>query len=142
MALKVENASAGKIIGIGAETILPGESKVIPKKYEQNPMLNFYEEKGFLKVTEAPDDKEYFTSGQVMNALDRMKPDVDDSEAAEESAPDAEDAAETLRKARLASLNSLDETALGKLAGEVGVNPADCKDMADMKKKVRAALKK
>ena len=60
----------------------------------------------------------------------------------EESAPDAEDAAETLRKARLASLNSLDETALGKLAGEVGVNPADCKDMADMKKKVRAALKK
>ena len=82
MALKVENASAGKIIGIGAETILPGESKVIPRKYEQNPMLKFYEEKGFLKVTEAPDDKEYFTSGQVMNALDKMKPDTDASDAA------------------------------------------------------------
>ena len=136
--LKAENASVGKIIGIGAETILPGESKVIPKKYEQNPMLKFYEKKGFLKVTEVPDDKEYFTSGQVMDALDRMKPDTDASDAA----PDAEDAAETLRKARLASLNSLDETALGKLAEEVGVNPADCKDMADMKKKVRAALKK
>ena len=142
MALKVENISAGKVIGIGAETILPGESKVIPEKYERNPMLKFYEEKGFLKVTEVPDDNEYFTSGQVMDALDRMKPDTDDSDAAEESASDTEDAAEALRKAHLASLNGLDETALGKLAEEVGVNPADCKDAADMKKKVRAALKK
>ena len=141
MELLVANVSASKPIGIGSVTILPGESKAVPEAYANHPILKLYVEKGFVRVTEVPDVKEYYTSEQVVNALDKMKtPDTNDSDATEESAP--EDAAEALRKARLASLNGLDEAALGKLAEEIGINPADCKDTADMRKKVRAALKK
>lgn len=141
MELLIANVSSRKPIGIGPVTILPGESKAVPEAYANHPVLNLYQEKGFVRVTEIPDVKEYYTSEQVMNAIDKMKiPDTDDFGAIEESAP--EEAAEALRKARLASLNSLDEAALGKLAEEIGVNPADCKDTADMRKKVRAALKK
>ena len=50
--------------------------------------------------------------------------------------------AEALRKARLASLNTLNAEELGRMANELGINPADCKDQADVMKKVRAALKK
>ena len=50
--------------------------------------------------------------------------------------------AEALRQARLASLNGISEEDLGRLANEIGINPADCKDQADVLKKVKAALKK
>ena len=60
-------------------------------------------------------------------------------EAAEKK---AREEAEALRQARLASLNGISEEALGRLAVELGINPADCKDQADVLKKVRAALKK
>ena len=58
--------------------------------------------------------------------------------AAEKAAAEAEE----LRKARLATVDKLNEEELGKLANELGINPADCKDQADVLKKVKAALKK
>lgn len=43
---------------------------------------------------------------------------------------------------RLASLEGISEEALARLANELGINYAKCKDQADVLKKVRAALEK
>lgn len=124
MALLIENVSNGKVIGVGPETVLPGEIKQVPVGFEENPVLKSYEKNGIAKLTVLPD-----------------KGDNSASAPAAKKDPDAEDAAEAIRKARLASLKTLDDEGLAKLAAEVGVNPADCKDAADMRKKVREALK-
>lgn len=82
MATRVENISSGKVIGFGTVNILPGETKTIPKEYENSPALKFYEDNGFARVTEVQDVKEYLTSEHVMGAIDRMKSDADASDAA------------------------------------------------------------
>ena len=97
--MKIRNIGS-KIIGIGEETVLPGEVKEVPKA---EPKMN-------NPVTE--------------------KDDLDDAAAAE-----------ALRQARLASLKGITDEALGSLAIELGINPAECKDQADVLKKVKAALK-
>ena len=60
----------------------------------------------------------------------------------EEAEKKAAEEAEALRKARLASLEGISEEALGSLANELGINPAECKDQKDVLRKVKAALKK
>lgn len=67
---------------------------------------------------------------QKANAPVTEKDDLDDAAAAE-----------ALRQARLASLKGITDEALGSLAVELGINPAECKDQADVLKKVKAALK-
>ena len=58
------------------------------------------------------------------------------------AAKKAAEEAEALRQARLASLEGITDEALASLANELGINPADCKDQADVLKKVKAALEK
>lgn len=128
MAMKIENISNGKIIGIGDVTVLPGETKDIPKAYETSPILEVYKRCGLAKITGK-------TSAQVKDAEKvASEKAADEKKAAEE--------AEALRQARLKSLNGISEEDLGKLANELGINPAECKDQADVLKKVKAALKK
>ena len=123
MAVKIENISTGKVIGVGTETILPGESKIIPKAYENNPILSIYEKNGFARVTRI----------DAASVIQDAGKNPDESEKAQ--------AAEALRKARMASLKGINDEDLGNLARELGINPADCKDNADVLKKVKAALK-
>lgn len=126
MAMKFENTSS-KIIGLGKVTILPGKTEEIPKEFEKNPILKFYAEKGMAKITGSA-SKPTKTPEQV---------------AAEKAAAEkkAAEEAEALRQARLASLDGISEEDLGKLATELGINLAECKDQADVLKKVKAALK-
>ena len=126
--MKIENISNGKIIGVGDVSVLPGETKEIPEVYENSPVLDIYMNKGFVKITGKP------------KAAKKAKGQAAADKAAVEKQV-AEDA-EALRQARLASLESISEEALGKLANELGINPAECKDQADVLKKVKAALKK
>ena len=117
MAMKMENISNGKVIGIGEVTILPGEVKEIPAAYEASPILEVYKKMGFARIT-----------GKVSApAKTQEEVEAEKKAAAEKAAADAEE----LRKARLASL-----------ANELGINPAECKDQADVLKKVKAALTK
>lgn len=51
MAMKMENISNGKVIGIGEVTILPGEVKEIPAAYEASPILEVYKKMGFARIT-------------------------------------------------------------------------------------------
>lgn len=124
--MKIKNIS-NKIIGIGDVTVLPGETGEIPKAYETSPILAVYKEAKMAEISgkaTAPAKTEEQIAAEKAEA---------EKKAAEE--------AENLRKARLASLEGISEEDLGKLANELGINPAECKDQADVLKKVKAALK-
>ncbi len=129
--MKIENISEEKIIGIGDVTVLPGETKEIPNTYETSPILEVYKRMGFVRITGKPS-----TAGMTKAEVDALE--QADAAAWEKAQTDAE----ALRKARLASLNTLNAEELGRMTNELGINPADCKDQADVMKKVRAALKK
>ena len=126
--MKLENISNGKIIGIGEVTVLPGETKDIPEAYETSPILEVYKRNGFAKITGKSKPVEKSEAEKAAAEADAAKKAAEDAEA--------------LRQARLAALEGISEEALGKLANELGINPAECKDQADVLKKVKAALKK
>ena len=50
--------------------------------------------------------------------------------------------AATEKKAKLDSLKDASDEEVAALAQELGINPAECKDLADVRKKVKAALSK
>lgn len=127
MAMKIENTGK-KIIGLGEVVVLPGETKDIPLPFETNPVLEVYKKMGMAKITGKPT-----TPGKTPEQIAAEKAEAE-KKAAEE--------AEALRKERLASLEGISLDDLGKLANELGINLAECKDQDDILKKVKAALKK
>lgn len=116
--MKIENISQGKIIGFGDVTILPGMSADIPAEFETSPVIKVYENAGLCNVSGTP------------------------KKTAKPKTTKKDTAAEKLRKSRLESLEGISDEDLGKLAKDLGINPADCKDTADVKEKVKAALSK
>lgn len=126
--MRIENISEGKVIGIGAVTVLPGETKEIPESFERSPVLEVYKRMGLVRITGKASCSDADTKAVELERA-----------AAEKQ---VREEAEALRQARLASLNGISEEALGRLAVELGIHPADCKDQADVLKKVKAALKK
>lgn len=125
--MKIRNIGS-KIIGIGEETVLPGEVKEVPKAFERSPILEVYKEIGMAEIMIDP----------AVASVTEQKASAPVTE--NEKADDAV-AAEALRQARLASLKGISEEDLGSLAITLGINPAECKDQADVLKKVKAALK-
>ena len=127
--MRIENISEGKVIGIGAVTVLPGETKEIPESFERSPVLEVYKRMGLVRITGKASCSDADTKAVELERA-----------AAEKQ---VREEAEALRQAQnLASLNGISEEALGRLAVELGIHPADCKDQADVLKKVKAALKK
>ncbi len=127
MSMKLENIGR-KIIGIGEVTILPGETREIPEAYQTSPILEVYKNCGMARIT------------GDLPAFRKTEEDLA-REKEEEEKKKATDA-EKLRQMRLASLEGISEEALARLANELGINYAKCKDQADVLKKVRAALEK
>ena len=130
--MKITNISEGKIFNVGDVTVLPGETKEVPAAYDTNPTLAIYESMGIAKIIGKPGKQ---AKDPEQAAAEKV---AAEKAAAEKAAAEAEE----LRKARLATVDKLNEEELGKLANELGINPADCKDQADVLKKVKAALKK
>ncbi len=127
MSMKLENIGR-KIIGIGEVTILPGETREIPEAYQTSPILEVYKNCGMARITgDLP------TFRKTEEDLAREKEEEEKKKATD---------AEKLRQMRLASLEGISEEALARLANELGINYAKCKDQADVLKKVRAALEK
>lgn len=118
MAIKIKNISE-KIIGIGDVIILPEETKEVPAVFERSPILEIYKEMGLVTMSGKP------TAEVVI------------SETAE-----ADGLSDADRKAKLDSLKDASDEDVASLAKELGINPADCKDLADVRKKVKAALSK
>lgn len=125
--MKGRNVS-NKAVGFGEVIILPGETKDIPVEYEKNPVMAYYIKNGILRITGGFTIEEK-TPEQI----------AEEKLAAEKK---EKEEAEALRQKRLASLEGISDEDLAKLADELGINMAECKDNADILKKVKAALKK
>ena len=114
--MKIENISS-KVIGIGNVTVLPGETQVVPSEFENSPVLEIYKSVGFINL-----------SGETTvpgTPVVEEAPTVDEAES---------------KKAKLALLKTASDEVVAKMANELGINPADCKDLADVRKKVKEAL--
>lgn len=127
MSIKVKNLS-NKVIGFGEVNILPGETREIPQDYERNPAIDHYQRLGLIKCSGNPT----LTEEEMNRALEEQRKVQEEAE---------KKAAEELKKERTAILQKGDAEEVASLAMELGINPADCKDQADVVKKVKAALK-
>lgn len=119
MAMTMTNTSE-KVIGVGSVTVLPGETKEVPLAFETSPILEVYKKMGLMTIVGEP------TKTVKQTAAKQTK--------AENAAAD--------RQAKLSALKAASDEGVAAMAKELGVNPADCKDQADVRKKVKAALSK
>lgn len=127
MAIKMTNLSE-KVIGVGEVTVLPGETKEVPIVFETSPILEVYKNMGLVSLSGK--------STAATKAAAEKKAEEDKAKAEAEAKAAAE------KKAKLDSLKDASDEDVAALAQELGINPAECKDLADVRKKVKAALSK
>lgn len=127
MAIKMTNLSE-KVIGVGEATVLPGETKEVPRAFETSPILEVYKNMGLVSLSGKPT--------AATKAVAEKKAEGDKAKAEAEAKAAAE------KKAKLDSLKDASDEDVAALAQELGINPAECKDLADVRKKVKAALSK
>ena len=127
MAIKMTNLSE-KVIGVGEVTVLPGETKEVPIAFETSPILEVYKNMGLVSLSGKPT--------AAAKAAAEKKAEEDKAKAEAEAKAAAE------KKAKLDSLKDASDEDVAALAQELGINPAECKDLADVRKKVKAALSK
>lgn len=127
MAIKMTNLSE-KVIGVGEVTVLPGETKEVPIAFETSPILEVYKNMGLVSLSGK--------STAATKAAAEKKAEEDKAKAEEEAKAAAE------KKAKLDGLKDASDEEVAVLAQELGINPAECKDLADVRKKVKAALSK
>lgn len=127
MAIKMTNLSE-KVIGVGEVTVLPGETKEVPRAFETSPILEVYKNMGLVSLSGKPT--------AATKAAAEKKAEEDKAKAEAEAKAAAE------KKAKLDSLKDASDEDVATLAQELGINPAECKDLADVRKKVKAALSK
>lgn len=127
MAIKMTNLSE-KVIGVGEVTVLPGETKEVPIAFETSPILEVYKNMGLVSLSGK--------STAATKAVAEKKAEEDKAKAEAEAKAAAE------KKAKLDGLKDASDEEVAVLAQELGINPAECKDLADVRKKVKAALSK
>lgn len=127
MAIKMTNLSE-KVIGVGEVTVLPGETKEVPRAFETSPILEVYKNMGLVSLSGKPT--------AATKAAAEKKAEEDKAKAEAEAKAVAE------KKAKLDGLKDASDEEVAALAQELGINPAECKDLADVRKKVKAALSK
>ena len=125
MAIKMTNLSE-KVIGVGEVTVLPGETKEVPLAFETSPILEVYKNMGLVSLSGK--------STAATKAAAEKKAEEDKAKAEAEAKAAAE------KKAKLDSLKDASDEEVAALAQELGINPAECKDLADVRKKVKASL--
>lgn len=127
MAIKMTNLSE-KVIGVGEATVLPGETKEVPRAFETSPILEVYKNMGLVSLSGKP------------TAATKAAAEKKAEEGKAKAEAEAKAAAE--KKAKLDSLKDASDEDVAALAQELGINPAECKDLTDVRKKVKAALSK
>ena len=127
MAIKMTTLSE-KVIGVGEVTVLPGETKEVPRAFETSPILEVYKNMGLVSLSGK--------STAATKAAAEKKAEEDKAKAEAEAKAAAE------KKAKLDGLKDASDEEVAALAQELGINPAECKDLADVRKKVKAALSK
>ena len=127
MAIKMTNLSE-KVIGVGEVTVLPGETKEVPIAFETSPILEVYKNMGLVSLSGK--------STAATKVAAEKKAEEDKAKAEAEAKARAE------KKAKLDSLKDASDEDVAALAQELGINPAECKDLADVRKKRKGALSK
>ena len=123
--LTVKNISA-KIIGLGIERILPGQTVALPKEYgESHPTIKFYLDRGWLAKSSGggvlvPNDAK-LDGGQAMppEAGGDKAPEKNESDGDGDKAPEKNESGQKIPSKRDLSRMKLEE--LTKLAGEKGL---------------------
>ncbi len=126
--MKMTNTSE-KVIGVGTMPVLPGQTVEVPSDYEGNPTLEAYKKMGLITL-----------SGK---AVAKAEAKVEEkSEETSETEDDAAAKAEAEKQAKIAALKDASDEEVAAMAKELGINPAECKNLADVRKKVKDALSK
>lgn len=120
MAIKMTNLSE-KVIGVGEVTVLPGETKEVPIAFETSPILEVYKNMGLVSLSGK--------STAATKAAAEKKAEEDKAKAEAEAKAAAE------KKAKLDGLKDASDEEVAVLAQELGINPAECKDLADVRKR-------
>ena len=146
MAIKMTNLSE-KVIGVGEVTVLPGETKEVPIAFETSPILEVYKNMGLVSLS-GKSTAATKAAAEKKAEEDKAKAEAEAKAAAEKKAEEdkakaeAEAKAAAEKKAKLDGLKDASDEEVAALAQELGINPAECKDLADVRKKVKAALSK
>ena len=133
MAVKMTNTSE-KVIGVGSLAVLPGQTVEVPSEFEGNPVLDAYKKMGLITLSGVKAKAESKEDAEAKAKAE--------AEAAAKAEEEAKAKAEAEKKAKLASLKDASDEEVAAMATELGINPAECKDLADVRKKVKAALSK
>ena len=100
----------------------------MPRAFETSPILEVYKNMGLVSLSGKPT--------AATKAVAEKKAEEDKAKAEAEAKAAAE------KKAKLDSLKDASDEDVAALAQELGINPAECKDLTDVRKKVKAALSK
>lgn len=132
MALKLTNTSE-KVIGVGELTVLPGETKEVPSAFETSAILEVYKNIGLITL-----------SGKAKTAINEKttEENISKEDVTQKVVDVVTEKEKAEKKAKLDSLKDLSDEEIAAIAKELGINPAECKDLADVRKKVKAALSK
>ena len=128
MALNITNISE-KVIGFGSLAVLPGETVEVPFSFEQNPILGVYKNMGIVTIS-----GNATSAGQADAEKGNTETEKNEDTTAKKADAEKED--------KLAALKDASDEDVAKQANELGINPAECKDQSDVRKKVKAALSK
>ena len=55
--MKTVTNQGNKIISIGSLILLPGETKPLPEEYEKSETLDFFQERGVVKISESVEEE-------------------------------------------------------------------------------------
>ena len=55
--MKTVTNQGSKIISIGSLILLPGETKPLPEEYEKSETLDFFQERGVVKISESVEEE-------------------------------------------------------------------------------------
>ena len=127
--MKIKNIG-NKIIGLGETTVLPNEIAKVPPEFEHSPILDIYVKCNLAEIIDEPAEESAEGDKAVVDSGDEVEKKVT-----------ADEEWKKFRQSCLDALPGISEENLGKMAKELGINPADCKNQADVLKKVKAALK-
>ena len=120
--MKITNIG-GKAIGIGGLSLLPGETAPLPKDFETNPVILFFEERGFVKLEKADEP---------------LTPPDENGGQGEQKEPFGQKRDGLTKEEVIAAIKDMKRGELDALAVQVGIEVAQDDTVPSLKEKLTA----
>lgn len=117
--MKITNIG-GKAIAIGGLSLLPGSTAPLPKDFETNPVILFFEQRGLVKLERA------------------TEPQPDPEEKGEQKEPSGEKRDGLTKEEVIAAIKDMKRSDLDALAAQVGIEVAPDDTVPSLKEKLTA----